>query len=120
MYVIRVKVLHGVLISSDTNQCHDDYSVNSENEELLEIDFLADWGFFVSTDVKLFFVLYSAVVDISGRMGVSAVHAEAGILVNSSVYTVTQIRGNATYSQGELLKFEVGVPEEPVQFFNFS
>ena len=53
-------------------------------------------------------------------MGVSAVHAEAGILVNSSVYTVTQIKGNATYSQGELLKFEVGVPEEPMQFFNFS
>ena len=53
-------------------------------------------------------------------MGVSAVHAEAGILVNSSVYTVTQIKGNATYSQGELLKFEVGAPEEPVQFFNFS
>ena len=120
MYVIRLKLLGGVLISSNTNQCHNNYSVNSENEELLKIDFLADWGFFCFNDVKLFFVLYSAVVDISGRMGVSAVHAEAGILVNSSVYTVTQIKGNATYSQGELLKFEVGVPEEPVQFFNFS
>lgn len=53
-------------------------------------------------------------------MEVSAVHAEAGILVNSSLYTVTQIKGNATYSQGELLKFEVGVPEDPVQFVNVS
>lgn len=62
----------------------------------------------------------SAVVDITGRMGVSALYAEAGILVNSSLYTVTQIKGNATYRQGEILKFEVGVPEEPVQFVNVS
>ncbi|XP_068726618.1 uncharacterized protein [Montipora capricornis] len=62
----------------------------------------------------------SAVVDISGRMGVSAFHAESGILVNSTLYTVTQTKGNATYSQGELLKFEIGVPEDPVQFVNVS
>ena len=63
---------------------------------------------------------YSAVVDIAGRMGVSTLYAEAGVLVNSSLYTVTQIKGNATYTQGETLKFEVGVPEEPVQFVNVS
>ena len=34
--------MDGVLISSDTNQCHNNYSVNSENEELLKIYFLAD------------------------------------------------------------------------------
>ena len=69
---------------------------------------------------SLDFVLFSAVVDISGRMGVSAFYAESGILVNSSLYTVTQTKGNATYSQGELLKFEIGVPEDPVQFVNVS
>ena len=75
----------------------------------------------LSLDVDYYiFVLHSAVVDISGRMGVSAVHAEAGILVNSSLYTVTSIKGNATYSQGEILKFEIGVPEDPVQFVNVS
>lgn len=68
----------------------------------------------------IFFLPNSAVVDISGRMGVSAIHAECGILVNSSLYTVTQTKGNATYSQGELLKFEIGVPEDPVQFVNAS
>lgn len=73
-----------------------------------------------SVKMLIIFVLHSAVVDISGRMGVSAVHAEAGILVNSSLYTVTQIKGNATYSQGEILKFEIGVPEDPVQFVNVS
>lgn len=66
------------------------------------------------------FLSCSAVVDITGRMGVSALYAEAGIFVNSSLYTVTQIKGNATYTQGEILKFEVGVPEEPVQFVNVS
>lgn len=70
--------------------------------------------------LPIFFLPNSAVVDISGRMGVSAVHAECGILVNSSLYTVTQTKGNATYSQGELLKFEIGVPEDPVQFVNAS
>ncbi|KAL9951489.1 hypothetical protein ACROYT_G044158 [Oculina patagonica] len=76
------------------------------------------WGK-MSFDVRGY-VKPSAVVDVTGRMGVSAVYAEAGILVNSSLYTVTQIKGNATYTQGEILKFEVGVPEEPVQFINVS
>ncbi|PFX28884.1 Apolipophorin [Stylophora pistillata] len=62
----------------------------------------------------------SAIVDVSGRMGVSAVYAEAGVLVNSSLYTVTHLKGNASYAQGEILKFELGVPEEPVQFVNVS
>lgn len=74
----------------------------------------------MSTSQCVFFVFCSAVVDVTGRMGVSAFHAEAGILVNSSLYTVTQVKGNATYNQGEMLKFEVGVPEEPVQFVNVS
>ena len=75
---------------------------------------------FNSISIFVMFFPYSAVVDITGRMGVSTLYAEAGILVNSSLYTVTQIKGNATYSQGEILKFEVGVPEEPVQFVNVS
>ena len=73
-----------------------------------------------STQFSIFLFPYSAVVDITGRMGVSTLYAEAGILVNSSLYTVTQVKGNATYTQGEILKFEVGVPEEPVQFVNVS
>ena len=65
-------------------------------------------------------VSFSAVVDISGRMGVNAFYADAGVLVNSSLYTATQIKGNATYIQGETLKFELGAPEEPVQIVNIS
>ena len=66
------------------------------------------------------FLFFSAIVDVSGRMGVSAVYAEAGVLVNSSLYTVTHLKGNASFAQGEILKFELGVPEEPVQFVNVS
>jgi hypothetical protein len=53
-------------------------------------------------------------------MGVHAIFADTGILLNSSMYTSTEIRGNATYKQGEVLKFELGAPTKPVQIFNVS
>lgn len=63
---------------------------------------------------------FSAVVEIAGRMGVDAIYAEAGILVNSSLYTATEIKGNATYKQGSILNFEIGAPTKPIQIFNVS
>ena len=59
-------------------------------------------------------------VEITGRMGVDAVFAEAGILVNSSLYTSTQIKGNATYKQGETFRFEIAAPETPIEIVNIS
>jgi len=62
----------------------------------------------------------SAVIEVAGRMGVDAIFAEAGVLLNTSMYTSTEIKGNATYKQGQTLKFELGAPTKPVQIFNVS
>lgn len=67
--------------------------------------------------MRLFF---SAVIEVAGRMGVDAIFAEAGVLLNTSMYTSTEIKGNATYKQGQILKFELGAPTKPVQIFNVS
>lgn len=63
---------------------------------------------------------YSAVVEVAGRMSIDAIYSEAGVLLNTSMYTSTQIHGNGTYKQGQILKFEVGAPTKPVQIFNVS
>lgn len=63
---------------------------------------------------------FSAVVEVAGRMSIDAVYAEAGVLLNTSMYTSTQINGNGTYKQGQILKFEIGAPTKPVQIFNVS
>ncbi|KAK3755617.1 hypothetical protein QZH41_017617, partial [Actinostola sp. cb2023] len=62
----------------------------------------------------------SAVIEVAGRMTVDAIFVEAGVLVNASMYTSTEIKGNATYKQGQVLKFEIGAPTKPVQIFNVS
>jgi len=62
----------------------------------------------------------SAVIEVAGRMGVDAIFAEAGVLLNTSMYTSTEIKGNGTYKQGQILKFEIGAPTKPVQIFNVS
>ena len=53
-------------------------------------------------------------------MVVDAMFAQAGIMLNSSLYSSTEIKGNATYKQGETLRFELGVPQKPIQIINMT
>ena len=53
-------------------------------------------------------------------MGVDFWYAQSGIMVNSSLYSSTEVTGNATYKQGETLRFEIGVPQKPIQIINIT
>merc|ERR1712048_1010587 len=46
----------------------------------------------------------SAVVEISGQMGIDSVYATSGIFVNSSMFTSNILKGNVIYENGKLLK----------------
>ncbi|XP_028404665.1 uncharacterized protein LOC114527217 [Dendronephthya gigantea] len=64
------------------------------------------------------FVTPSATVDISGKMTVDALHATSGVHVNASLYTSTEINGNATYKEGEGIKFSIEPPSKPMYIVN--
>jgi hypothetical protein len=67
---------------------------------------------------KSLLFLSSATIDISGKMTVDAIHASSGIHVNASLYTSTEINGNATYKEGEGIKLSVEPPTKPVYIVN--
>lgn len=62
----------------------------------------------------------SAVVEISGQMGIDSVYATSGVFVNSSMYTSNLLKGNIIYEAGKLVKINLDTPEEPVQLFDVA
>jgi hypothetical protein len=66
------------------------------------------------------YVKPSAVVEVSGQMGIESHFISTGITVNSNMYTSQQMKGGITYEQGKQLKINLDTPEEPTQLFNFS
>lgn len=63
---------------------------------------------------------FSAVVEISGKISVNAKHASSGIHVNTSLYTSTEINGNATYKEGEWIKLSIDPPTKPIYIVNVT
>lgn len=51
-------------------------------------------------------------------MMVDATHSSSGIQVNASLFTSTEINGNATYKEGEGIKLSVEPPSTPVYIVN--
>lgn len=66
------------------------------------------------------YVKPSAVVEVSGQMGVDTAYGSSGIFVNSTMFVSHLTKGNIIYTQGKLLKINVDTPEEPVQLFNVA
>jgi len=62
----------------------------------------------------------SAVVEITGKMGIDSVYATSGVFVNSSMFTSNLLKGNIIYEAGKLVKINLDTPEEPIQLFNAS
>ena len=62
----------------------------------------------------------SAVVEISGQMGIDSVYASSGIFVNSSMFTSNMLKGSIKYQNGKIFKINLDTPEEPIQLFNAS
>ena len=71
-------------------------------------------------DINVFVLLFSAVVDISGRMGVSSHYIDTGIYVKSSMFTSQMIKGAIAYKEGKLVKLNIDAPEKPVEVFHVS
>eukprot|EP00794_Sanderia_malayensis_P008123 gene8123-8993_t len=66
------------------------------------------------------FVRPSAVVEVSGQMGVHSHYIDTGVFVNSSMFTSQMMKGSVSYQQGKLFKINIDAPEEPIEFFNIS
>ena len=65
-------------------------------------------------------MILSAVVDISGRMGVNSQYVDTGIYVKSSMFTSQMIKGAIAYKEGKLIKLNIDAPEKPIEIFNVS
>ena len=62
----------------------------------------------------------SAVVELSGQMGIDSHYVSTGVFVNSSMFVSNMLKGSVTYKEGQELKINLDTPEEPIQLFNFS
>ena len=66
------------------------------------------------------FVKPSAVVELSGQMGIDSHFVQSGVFVNSSMFVSNMVKGSLIYKEGQTFKINVDTPEEPIQLFNFS
>lgn len=66
------------------------------------------------------YVKPSAVVELSGQMGIESHFVSSGVFVNSSMFVSNMIKGSVLYREGQKLKINLDTPEEPIQLFNFS
>jgi len=66
------------------------------------------------------YVKPSAVVEVSGQMGIDSHFINTGVSVNANMFTSQQMKGGIVYKQGQQLKINLDTPEEPTQLFNFS
>ena len=75
----------------------------------------------MSTSKYYYLVLiHSAVVDISGRMGINTHYVDTGVYVKSSMFTSQMIKGAIAYKEGKLIKLNIDAPEKPLEIFNVS
>ena len=66
------------------------------------------------------FVKPSAVVEVSGKMGIESNYVSTGLLVSSNMMVSNMMKGSIQYQAGRLLKINLDTPSEPVQLFKFS
>eukprot|EP00794_Sanderia_malayensis_P007911 gene7911-8766_t len=66
------------------------------------------------------FVRPSAVVEVSGQMGIHSHYVDTGIFVNTSMFTSQTMKGSVVYKEGQQLRINIDAPEEPIEFFNIS
>jgi hypothetical protein len=66
------------------------------------------------------FVRPTAVVDISGKMGIESSFASTGLLVSNNMMVQNELKGSIQYKEGEILKINLDTPSEPVQLFHAS
>ena len=62
----------------------------------------------------------SAVVELSGQMGIHSHYVSTGVFVNSSMLVSDMLKGTVTYKKGEGIKINLDTIEDPIQLFNFS
>ena len=62
----------------------------------------------------------SAVVEVSGQMGIESIYGSSGIFVNSSMFSSNELKGSILYQNGKIMKINLDTPEEPIQLFNVS
>jgi len=66
------------------------------------------------------YVKPSAVVELTGQMGVDSVYASSGVFVNTSMFTSNMLKGSIKYQNGKIFKINLDTPEKPIQLFNVS
>ncbi len=65
-------------------------------------------------------ISFSAVVEVTGQMGVHSRFVDTGVFVNSSVFTSQMMKGSVVYKEGKTFKLNIDAPEEPIEIFNVS
>jgi hypothetical protein len=66
------------------------------------------------------FVKPTAVVDISGKMGIESNLVSTGLKVSNNMIVSNMLKGSINYKEGEILQINLDTPEEPVQLFHAS
>lgn len=62
----------------------------------------------------------TAVVEITGKMGVESAFVATGLMVSSNMMVSNLVKGSIEYKAGKILKVNVDTPSEPVQLFKSS
>ena len=64
--------------------------------------------------------IYSATLDISGKVTVHGISSKAGLRFHSKTHASSKISGEVEYKEGTELKIKVDVPDNAMDMFSYS
>lgn len=64
--------------------------------------------------------IYSATLDISGKVTVYGISSKAGLRFHSKTHAASKISGEVEYKEGRELKLKVDAPDNAMDLFSYS